>query len=148
MLAFIALFLFGFTLLAATIWYFKDVITKIFNTGERKKASSEQEDTIKDAEYRPVVNYPKTTFDANGKMYASEGVFTTSKVTQMLTGSDVETWGTARWENLPTKASPNSSEYEPKTVIYKVIEVKSFDTGSAVNTSELIATHADIDTIH
>lgn len=54
MLAFIALFLFGLVLLAATIWCFKDVIIKIFNTGEYKKTSSEQEDTIKDAEYRPV----------------------------------------------------------------------------------------------
>ncbi|MCQ2536738.1 MAG: hypothetical protein MJ110_07215, partial [Lachnospiraceae bacterium] len=54
MLAFIALFLFGLALLVATIWYFKDVIREIFNIGERKKSSSEQEDTIKDAEYRPV----------------------------------------------------------------------------------------------
>lgn len=90
-------------------------------------------DVESDAEYRPVVNYPKTTFDANGKMYASEGVFTTSKVTQMLTGSDVETWGTARWENLPLKATPDITEHEPMTVIYKVIEVPAED--STVNVS-------------
>lgn len=54
MLAFIALFLFGLALLATTIWYFKDIIREILNIGEHKKSSSEQEDTIKDAEYEPV----------------------------------------------------------------------------------------------
>ncbi len=95
-----------------------------------------------DSEYRIVPEYPKDTFDKDG-MYTSEnaeGVFTTSQATQKCTGKDNENWtNVARWENLPIKASPDGSEYEPKTVIYKVIEVKALDTDNSVNTSEAVA---------
>lgn len=103
-----------------------------------------------DSEYRIVPEYPKDKFDEDG-MYASEnaeGVFTTSSATQKYIGKDDENWtNVARWENLPITATPDSSEYEPKTVIYKVIEVKSFDTSNAVNISEAVAGYEVTDAV-
>ena len=92
-----------------------------------------------DSEYRIVPEYSREQFEDDG-MYTSsdaEGVFTTSKATQKCSGKDDEDWvGTAKWENLPIIASPNSEEYEPKPVVYKVIEVEALDTDSSVITSK------------
>ncbi|MDO4187482.1 MAG: Cna B-type domain-containing protein, partial [Lachnospiraceae bacterium] len=102
-----------------------------------------------DSQYRIVPEYSEAEFVKDG-MYTSEnadGVFTTSKATQKCTGRDDEDWmNAARWENLPLKAKPNSSEYEPMTVMYKVIEVNSLDTDAEVNTSEASAGYEVLDT--
>lgn len=54
MLAFITLALFGLGLLAATIWYFKDIISEMLNGSGRQASSSQEQEPIKDAEYRPL----------------------------------------------------------------------------------------------
>lgn len=97
-----------------------------------------------DDEYRVVPEYSKTEFDKDG-MYTSEGaeeVFTTSKSTQKCTGKDGENWANvAKWENLPLRATPNGLEYEPETVVYKVIEVPGPDAESALITSTGVSSY-------